>query len=263
MKPFLLRVENATVYRGDNEVLKEIHWTHHEGENWAVVGNNGCGKTTLMKLLFGEILPLDGGQVYWFNSKTWHGLFEIRERVGFVSAEFQRQYDQNVTALEVVESGFFSSIGLWEDVRAAQTQKAEAEMDHLGILHLAPRRFLQLSYGEARRVLLARALVNRPDLLVLDEPCAGLDIPTRELFLDTLSRRIRNRSLIYVTHHIEEILPAITHVLLLKHGRVFAQGKKEDILTSEAFSEALECRVSVQENGGRFWITGCQPTRKK
>ncbi|CAI2718947.1 ABC transporter ATP-binding protein [Nitrospina watsonii] len=259
MKPFLIKVENATVYRGDNQVLTGINWTHREGENWAVVGNNGCGKTTFMKLLFGELLPIDGGEVFWFNSREWYGLFGIRERVGFVSAEFQKNYDQNVTALEVVESGFFSSIGLWEEVQATQTHKAQAEMEHLGIPHLASRRFFDLSYGEARRVLLARALVHRPQLLVLDEPCAGLDIPTRERFLDSLAKRARRMSLIYVTHHIEEILPAITHVLLLKNGRIFAAGKKQDLLTSDTFSEALDCRATVQENDGRFWITGCQP----
>lgn len=259
MKPFLIQIRRATVYRGGTEVLKQIDWTHHEGENWAVVGSNGSGKTTLMKLIFGELLPLDGGEVHWFNSRQWHGLSGIREKVGFVSAEFQENYDQNVTALEVVESGFFSSIGLWDTVRTTQKRKAEAEMRRLGIDSLADKPFFNLSYGEARRVLLARALVNRPRLLVLDEPCAGLDIPTRERFLETLARRTGAMNLLYVTHHIEEILPAITHVLLIKQGRIFAQGKKQEVLTSQVLSDALDCRLTVQENGGRFWLTSCRP----
>lgn len=259
MRPFLVQVQNATVYRGDTEALTDIDWTHREGENWAVVGNNGSGKTTLMKLIFGELLPLDGGEVHWFNSRQWHGLFDIRERVGFVSAEFQETYDQNVTALEVVESGFFSSIGLWERVLSSQKQKAAAQLRHLGIETLADKPFFSLSYGEARRVLLARALVHRPSLLVLDEPCAGLDIPTREHFLETLGGRIGKTSLIYVTHHIEEILPAITHVLLLQNGRIFAQGKKEEVLTDATLSKALNCRLTVQENDGRYWLTACRP----
>lgn len=253
---YLIRVQNATVFLKDHKVLNAINWTVGDHENWAVVGNNGSGKTTLLRLIFGELLPVEGGTVHWFNSEAWHGLLEIRQQVGFVSAEYQANYDQNVTGLEVVESGFFSSIGLWQKVPERQKQSAEEQMQFLGIEHLARRRYRDLSYGEARRVLLARALVNRPRLLILDEPCSGLDIPTRELFLDTLQKLARRTRLIYVTHHIEEILPAITHVLYLKNGQVMDQGKKERLLNGEALSRVLDCKVTIQPANGRYWLSG-------
>ncbi len=258
---YLIRIRNATVFLKDQRVLNAIDWTVGEKENWAVVGNNGSGKTTLLKLLFGELLPVEGGTVHWFGSDAWHGLFEIRRQVGFVSAEYQESYDQNVTGLEVVESGFFSSIGLWQKVPARQKQSAEGQMQFLGIAHLARRRFRSLSYGEARRVLLARALVNRPRLLILDEPCSGLDIPTRELFLATLQKLSKRTRLIYVTHHIEEILPAITHILYLKNGQVVDQGSKERLLQDAVLSRVLGCKVTIQPANGRYWLGGVSLSR--
>ncbi|MFQ5482721.1 MAG: ABC transporter ATP-binding protein [Nitrospinaceae bacterium] len=259
MADFLIEIRNATVYRQDTRALENVDWTLRPEESWAVVGNNGSGKTTLLKLIFGELLPLYGGSVNWFGSREWRGLAEIRRRMGFISPEFQQNYDRNPRAVEVVESGFFSTIGLWEDVKAHQKRAAMEWMRFLGIDRLAEERFHSLSYGERRRVLLARALVNEPALLVLDEPCAGLDIPTREKFLATLARLAKTRTrLVYVTHHVEEILPAITHVLFLKKGRVFAQGPKSRMLRPEAISEALDCPVSLSASEGRYWVTGCR-----
>jgi len=253
MSAFLVQIKNATVYLKDTPVLKSIDWTVRPGENWALVGNNGSGKTTLLKLIFGELLPINGGTVHWFNNREWNGLAEIRERVGYVSAEYQENYDRNVTGLEVVESGFFASIGLWQKVSPQQKQRAEACMDLLEIEHLGKKLFRSMSYGEARRVLLARALVHRPALLVLDEPCAGLDIPTRERFLEILQKLASKTQLIYVTHHIEEILPAITHVLYLNDGKIFHQGDKDAMLQNKILSQALGHPLSIQKNNGRYW----------
>ena len=256
MSKFLVRIKNATVYLKDTPVLQSVDWTIRPGEHWALVGNNGSGKTTLLKLIFGDLLPVDGGTVHWFNSRQWNGLAEIREHIGYVSAEFQENYDRNVSGLEVVESGFFSSIGVWEKIHPRQKKRAEACMDLLEIHHLAGKPYRSMSYGEARRILLARALVHRPALLILDEPCTGLDIPTRERFLATLQKLARSTQLIYVTHHIEEILPAITHVLYLKDGRPFRQGKKEAMLRDDILSEALAHPLSIRENKGRYWTSG-------
>lgn len=256
MSTFLIQIKNATVHLQNTAVLKSVDWTVRPGENWALVGNNGSGKTTLLKLIFGELLPIDGGTVHWFNSREWNGLAEIRERVGYVSAEYQENYDRNVTGLEVVESGFFASIGLWRKVSSPQKQRAEECLTLLEIEHLGQKLFRSMSYGEARRVLLARALVHRPALLVLDEPCAGLDIPTRERFLNTLQKLARNTQMIYVTHHIEEILPAITHVLYLKDGKLFRQGSKDEMLQDHILSEALGYPLSLYKNNGRFWLRG-------
>ena len=253
MSAFLVQIKNATVYLKDTPALKSIDWTVRPDEHWALVGNNGSGKTTLLKLIFGELLPINGGTVYWFNNRTWNGLADIREQVGYVSAEYQENYDRNVTGSEVVESGFFASIGLWQTVNAWQKQRAEECMHLLEIEYLAQKRFRSMSYGEARRVLLARALAHRPTLLVLDEPCSGLDIPTRERFLETLQKLSQETQMIYVTHHIEEILPAITHVLYLKDGAIFRQGNKNAMLQDKVLSEALEYPLTLHKNNDRYW----------
>ena len=125
MSAFLIQIKNATIYRQDTLVLNSMNWTMRSGEHWALVGNNGSGKTTLSKLIFGELVTIDGGSVHWFNSRTWNGLADIRERVGYVSAEYQENYDRNVTGREAVESGFFASIGLWQKANARQKQRAE------------------------------------------------------------------------------------------------------------------------------------------
>jgi iron complex transport system ATP-binding protein len=255
MGSFLVQIENADVYVGGNLALKSLSWTINEGENWAVVGNNGSGKTTLMKLIFGELIPIYGGRVHWFGKMEHTPLLEIREKLGYVSAEYQNTYDRPAVGWEVVASGFFSSIGLHEQVTPAQKESALNAMAQLGIENLGNTSFRQMSYGEARRVLLARAMVHRTKLLVLDEPCAGLDIPTRERFLNTLQKLSRT-SMIYVTHRIEEIMPCITHVLFLKDGKIVAQGKKDEMMQSQTLSHALGCPLTVKKNSDRYWLLG-------
>ena len=156
-------------------------------------------------------------------------------------------------------SGLFSSIGLHEEVTPQQKQAAFKSMNYLGIEYLGNTLYKQMSYGEARRVLLARALVRRTRLMILDEPCAGLDVPTREAFLESLEKLVRKRTqLIYVTHRIEEIMPCFTHILYLKNGKVFKQGRKEVMMNSQLLSKALDCSVKVEENYNRFYASICQ-----
>ncbi len=253
----LIEINDATVYINGSRVLDSISWTMKEGENWAVVGNNGAGKTSFMKLAHGELIPVWGGTVRWFGRRDRPPIWETRSRIGFVSAEFQETYDQNVTGLKVTASGFHSSIGLWQPLGSEQKKTAMEWMEFLGIAHLAGKHFRRMSYGEARRVLLARALVNQPQLLILDEPCNGLDIPTRETVLETIEKLSQTDTrMIYVTHHIEEILPSITHVLYLKDGKVYRQGRKEDMLQEKVISEALDCNLSLTQSLGRYWLTG-------
>jgi iron complex transport system ATP-binding protein len=254
---FIVQIKNADVYVGGHQALKTLSWTMNDGENWAIVGNNGSGKTTLMKLVFGEVIPVYGGQVHWFGNCEHTPLLEIRENLGYVSAEYQSNYDRPAKGWEVVASGFFSSIGLHETVTPGQKESAIKAMSHLGIDYLSNTSFRKMSYGEARRVLLARAMVHKTKLLILDEPCAGLDIPTREHFLETLQKLSQKRtSMIYVTHRIEEIMPCVTHVLFLKEGKIFAQGKKEEMMRSETLSGALGCSLTLEKNCDRYWLLG-------
>ena len=219
---FLVQIKNADVYVGGNKVLNSLSWSMREKENWAVIGNNGSGKTTFMRLIFGELIPVYGGEVRWFGNKERSPLSEVRGKIGYVSAEYQNNYDRPALGWEVVASGHFSSIGLHEEVTPNQKEAAFDSMRYLGIENLSKTPYRQMSYGEARRILLARAMVRRTRLMILDEPCTGLDIPTREVFLETIEKMSRKRTrMIYVTHRIEEIMPCITHVLYLKNGKIF------------------------------------------
>ena len=156
-------------------------------------------------------------------------------------------------------SGHFSSIGLHEELTPKQKEAAFDSMEYLGINYLSQTPYREMSYGEARRVLLARAMVHRTRLMILDEPCAGLDIPTRENFLEALEKLSCKRTrMIYVTHRIEEIMPCFTHVLYLKNGKIFIQGRKEAMMNSETLSNALDYPLTVQENSNRYYATSCK-----
>jgi len=264
MKNWLIRIRKADVFLNGKQVLHNIVWTMKRKENWAVIGVNGAGKTCFMKLIFGELIPIDGGEVRWFGNEEHGPLIDARKRIGFVSADYQEKYSPGTLGRDVVVSGFFSSIGLYQ--RASQEQKNTASdwMEFLGIQDLSDEPIGRISYGEARRLLLARALVNHPDLLILDEPCAGLDIPTREHFLQTLGKLAKTKTqLIHVTHHIDEILPLTTHVLYLKNGTLFSQGEKKEMLTGPKLSDAFDCHIKLKKSSGRYWITDSRPNKSK
>ena len=253
---WIIRIHNADVFLNGKQVLNAIDWTMKKKENWAVVGVNGAGKTSFMKLIFGELIPIDGGEVRWFGNEKHGPLSDTRERIGFVSADFQENYAPSTLGIDVVVSGFFSSIGLYKKANQKQKEIASYWMKFLGIQNLSAEPIGRISYGEARRILLARALVNRPDLLILDEPCAGLDIPTKERFLKTLKKLAATKTqLIYVTHHVDEILPLTTHVLFLKNGTIFSKGAKNKMLTGLQLSEAFDCHIELKKRSGRYWIT--------
>ena len=254
---FLVQIKNADVYVGGNKVLNSLSWSMREKENWAVIGNNGSGKTTFMRLIFGELIPVYGGEIRWFGNAEHTPLSEVRKKIGYVSAEYQNNYDRPALGWEVVASGHFSSIGLHEEVTAKQKEAALDSMRYLGIESLSKTPYRQMSFGEARRILLARAMVHRTRLMILDEPCTGLDIPTREIFLETIEKISRKITrMIYVTHRIEEIMPCITHVLYLKNGKIFKQGKKEAMMNCKTLSSALGCSLTIQENSKRYWLAG-------
>ena len=264
MMNWLIRICKADVFLNGKQVLHAVDWTMGHKENWAVVGVNGAGKTSFMKLIFGELIPADGGEVRWFGDEEHGPLSEARKRIGFVSADYQEKYAPTTLGRDVVVSGFFSSIGLYKRANQKQKKTANSWMEFLGIQSLSNEPIGRISYGEARRLLLARALVNRPDLLILDEPCAGLDIPTRERFLQTLEKLAETKTqLIHVTHHIEEILPLTTHVLLLKNGAVFSKGTKNKMLTGPQLSNAFDCHIGLKKKLGRYWITESRPNNPR
>ena len=219
----LIDVRNASVRYGDNCVFSNLNWRVRKGENWAVVGPNGSGKTTLMQLITADHPQAYANEICLFGKRRGSGesIWEIKQHVGIVSSEFQINYRKPIQAADVVLSGFFDSVGLYRRASREQRQIAQKWMRRLKLLHLRQKRYDLLSYGERRQVLLARAMVKSPEILVLDEPCQGLDMGSRRRILDLLDELCSQgmSQLIYVTHHPEEKPACIQHILCLGKNR--------------------------------------------
>lgn len=252
----ILRVHQLTVERGTTRILQGIDWAVEPGQHWSILGANGSGKTSLLKALTGYLMPSSGslellGQVY--GESDWR---ELRQHVGLISASISQRIPVEETALETVVSGRLAMIGLWHRITPRERAAALALMRQMGCAELARRRWEVLSQGERQRILIARALMSSPAVLILDEPCAGLDPVAREHFLAFLQRlvaRKKSPTLILVTHHVEEILPEFQHVLVLKAGRVLAAGPKSRILTGAVMSGAFGPGVSIRRvPGGHY-----------
>jgi iron complex transport system ATP-binding protein len=254
----ILEVSGLTVARGATTILREVSWRVRRGEHWAILGSNGSGKTSLLKSITGYLSPTAGDLLLLgrrYGETDWR---ELRLELGLVTSALQASIPAAEPALETVVSGKYAQLDLWAP--PSRTDRAEARrwLRFVGALPLAAREWLFLSQGERQRVLIARALMARPRLLILDEPCAGLDPVAREEFLrfvEALARRRGGPALVLVTHHVEEITPAFTHVLLLRGGAVFAAGPKRRVVTTRALSGALGGAVSVREKNGRYQAT--------
>ncbi len=229
-EPFV-EMTNIHVAYGEQVVLDGLNWRVLRGEHWAVVGPNGSGKSTLMSLITGDNLQVYANEVRLFGKRRGGGesIWEIRRRIGVVSPELQLRYRRPVCVREVVLSGFFDSIGLYRRPDRQQEAIADRWLEILGMVEKAGRLFTHLSYGEKRLALIARAMVKSPELLILDEPCQGLDRANREMVL-ALMERIGEQTttgLIYITHHEEEMIPCIDHILKLeKEGRTITAGNR-------------------------------------
>ncbi|WP_297800513.1 ATP-binding cassette domain-containing protein [uncultured Brevundimonas sp.] len=251
-EPFL-EIAGATVVRGDRKLVDDLSLSVREGEHLAILGPNGSGKSTLVNLILQQVRPLYGGKVALWGQAQWD-LFELRRQLGFVSPALQGDLagEEALEVMEAVVSGFFASRGLWHAQKVTDEMRARAHeaLVRASADHLIGRRMNTLSTGEARRVLIARALVHRPRALLLDEACAGLDPAARRAFLQDLRGVIGPQTtLIVVTHHIDEILPEIGRVVMMKQGRLIADGPKSEQLTDENLSAlfGLSARVSHRD----------------
>lgn len=252
-EPFL-EIDDASVYRGENLVFQGLSLSIDVGQSTVVLGPNGSGKTTLLKLLTRELHAVhrDEPSVRLFGRGNWN-VFELRKRMGVVSQDLQFSYQRPIDARSVVLSGFYASIGVHphQSVSKDQLELAEQALASMGISALADAEFSHLSTGEQRRCLLARALVHDPEVLVFDEPTTGLDMKASfELIGILRSLANRGKTLVLVTHHLEEVIPEIGRAVLLKAGRVFAAGPKAEVLTSDRLSRLFEVALSVVEYSG-------------
>lgn len=220
-KPFLVKIQNATVCLDGQPVLHEINWGMYADENWAVTGPNGCGKTTLLQLIHGEHWPALGGEIARFNQHEPMAREQLQRRIGYVSPHLQADYTYNETVYEAVLSGRFGSIGLFHHAKPEDEEAAQQWMRQFDLDPLRGCPIRELSYGQLRKVLFARALVNRPWLLLLDEPYDGLDAESRRemsRLIDGIGRA--QARVIMVTHHAHDLPACITHVMQLRGGRI-------------------------------------------
>lgn len=253
----VLRIHELSLRRGGTVILESVSWTIHKGEHWAILGANGSGKTSLLSALTGYFMPSSGaievlGQQ--FGRTDWRAL---RKRIGLVSSSLRQRMADAEPALETVISGKEAIIDFWGKISPRDRRRGLRILNQIECGYLAARPWQVLSQGERQRVLIGRALMANPPLLILDEPCAGLDPAAREKFLDFIRRlgaRPRAPTLVLVTHHVEEIMPVFSHVLLLKHGRVVGAGLKAKVLTSARLSQAFDAPMRVIRCGSRYQL---------
>ncbi len=248
----VIEVSGLTVRRGTTTILDGVDWRVMRGENWVIMGANGCGKTSLLGALTGYMTPTSGTVSVFgrrFGRTDWR---ELRKAIGTVSSAVRQRVDDGETAMEVVASGKDAVINLWKEPEAAVVERAERLLGEIECAGLRDRAWLYLSQGERQRVLIGRALMADPPLLILDEPCAGLDPVAREKFLGFLGRLAGGDAaptLVLVTHHVEEITGVFNRVMLLRGGRVSVSGEKGEVLTGAALGAAFGAEVELRMDG--------------
>lgn len=252
----ILSYKNVSFRRDGREILKNINWEIKKAENWALLGLNGSGKSTLLSMIPAYTFATSG-EVSVFEKKFGTCVWaEVKEKVGFVSSSLNTFSDSlnNQTLNNIVLSGKYNSIGIYQEITQKDREKANNIIKDFKLSHLKLNKYITLSQGEQRKTLLARAFMNEPSLLILDEPCSGLDIRAREIFLKTLEESKSKIPFIYVTHQIEEIIPSITHVAILDNGEIVSQGNKFEVLTEENLSKLYGIDLKIEWSNNRPWL---------
>jgi iron complex transport system ATP-binding protein len=262
--PPVLDVSHLRIERGSSVILHDVSWRVERGQHWAILGPNGCGKTSLLKALTAYMTPTRGTidlLGHRFGKSDWR---DLRTHIGLVTSAVHHLIPPGEPAIETVISGKYAQLDLWGRVSPADRRRARNILRAVAAADLAEREWLLLSQGERQRILVGRALMARPRLLILDEPCAGLDPVAREhflQFLDGLARRPGAATLVLVTHHLEELMPAFSHVLVMKAGRVAAAGPRKDVLTARLLGAVFGARARLARRVGR-WQASFTPHRR-
>lgn len=255
----VIEMKNVSWRREGKQILHNINWTVQKNEHWAVLGLNGSGKTTLLNMVNGYIWPSTGEVSVLGEKFGATDILNLRRSIGWVSSSLGERVNGRHPTEDIVVSGKFAAYGLvFAEPEEADFKRAKSLMELLGVAHTYGKSYEKCSHGEKQKILIARALIADPKLLILDEPTNGLDFVAREELLETIAviaRADDGPTIIFVTHHIEELVPEFSHALLLKDGTVYAQGKREEVLTDEIMSGLYESTLKIEWRQNRAWMT--------
>jgi iron complex transport system ATP-binding protein len=252
----IIEIKHVTAYRGQTRVFDDLSLDIAPGSHTAILGPNGAGKSTLLKLLSRDIYPVQRQDSYIrvYGQERWN-VWDLRAHFGMVSHDLQHEYLGHARGLNVILSGYYASIDTWshQEFSAEDRARAERIMETLGVVELRDRRFAAMSTGEQRRFLLGRALINDPDTLLLDEPTSGLDLKACFQYLDIVRGLMQaGKTVILVTHHIHEIPPELSRVVLLKNGAVIGDGDKSEVLTGARLSQLFDTTLELVRANGYY-----------
>ena len=261
MTEAIIDIRNVSYKVGRKTILDDIDWQVRKGEHWAILGPNGAGKTTLLRLACGYIWPNAGGHVYR-NGRALVNLRQLRREIGWVTNSLAKDIPPGEAVIRTVVSGKYAQLGLCQyegqTIAKADFHTAQRYLEQMNCSRLAKERFGVISQGEKQRVLICRARMAKPHLMILDEPCAGLDPGGRELLLKSISQLAESRpemGLILVTQHVEEILPILEHTLALQNGKVFESGRTSKVVCSDVVGRLYGIHAQVRAENARYWMT--------
>lgn len=256
MASTVLKFRDVSVVRDGNTILDGVNWTVDSDERWVILGPNGAGKTTLLQIAAAAMHPTRGTAEVLLEELGKVDVFELRPMIGFASTAMARRIPRNESVVDTVLTAAYSVTGRWnEEYEDIDVRRAQRVLSEWGLEGFADRRFGSLSDGEQKRVQIARSVMTDPELLLLDEPAASLDLGAREELVGLLGGYASSASspaIVMVTHHVEEIPPGFTHAMLLDHGRIVAAGPLAEALTAETLTETFGMPIELTEANGRF-----------
>jgi len=255
----MIKLENISldIYGSDRRILTDINWQITKGESWILFGRNGSGKTKLLEIITGYLYPTEGSVTRFGCGQPGSDIRELRKRIGYVSSVLREKFNRKERLIDTVLSGLYASIGLYRKPTMEEIEKAHKLLAETNLAGRENDIIGHLSDGEKQKVLMLRALINDPDILILDEPATGLDIGAREDFLDSLKNIMKKRkhSLIYVTHHVEEITPIFSRIFVLDDGRCFFNGIIDEAIEKNIFTSIFKRNIEVFRKGGRLYAS--------
>lgn len=251
----MIYFDHIRFVRESRTLLNDVTLHMEAGERWVILGRNGSGKTTLLEMINGYLFPTSGKVKVLGETYGETDVREMRKRIGYISQSLLEKMALRDPVWEAVVSGKFAYLRMYEQIAEETVHKADGMLERFGIMHLRNQPLGTLSQGERKKVLLARALMADPDILIMDEPCSGLDLYEREKFLEAIELLSESGiTMVYVTHHIEEIIPLFTHAALIEQGRIVASGAKREVLTAQHLRQTFDIPVVVDWSAGRPWI---------